>query len=1291
MTEQRSVVFKAAYWSFEETPDHELYIHIGGLTSKMESVQVRVHNFTPYVYLELPARVNWNKDRGNKLFEYLTKRLKTEGPLQHKLLMKKKLHYLRDTMCMFLTFRTANLTRKFSRMCATSRDMHIPGLGTFGPGDFKVHEDNIDPVIKFTATRKLSLAGWIKVKESTELLEEGLDTEDQKFTSCDIDMEADWNDVNPVKLKDKVFTFPKYCSFDIECYSFNPNSKLPNPSTRENVVFQISMVFGRIGGGHDVERKVLLTLFDPLDIEGVDMIRCPGEKDLLLEFTRVVNEEDPDIFIGYNIMKFDWNYMIERVELLGIRTAFTKMSRLLGEKAEVKTQKWTSSAYGEQEFRYLDCHGRTNVDVLLEVERNFKLPKYSLDLVSERFLGENKEDISARQLFMLYQLTDEIYPSIRELEMVEEDQLAEIKKRVMDIFPLRKTHGVVRELRKEILECDGGEIKDLVRKALHLTGVYCVKDTILPVRLVEKLNLWIVMEEMSNVMNVPVSYLHTRGQQIRVLAQIYRETIPNNIFIPKNTKNDDTRFQGALVAEAHPGDYDNVATLDFASLYPSIIIDKNICYTTILEDDDPTPDEECHVIEWEDHVGCPCDPKRRKVAKEKVLCQKCRYRFRRVRYVFGVGGEVERKHEGLLPRLERRMLSERKAVKKEMSKMEAKLKMQRGKADEGDLQFYRKMGWEIIEAGSMGKHEDMMLEVCVNVLNAQQLALKVAGNSMYGSLGVKNGFIPLIGGAASVTAMGRQLITMSIEKVRKEWKNAKIVYGDTDSAMISFPGENLKRSFELSKEASRVVTHYLKTYSMGVDENYTVMLRDGTEKRLEQVKQKDVDLIENEEHKVRALEYLESPIDLEFENMYGRFLLLTKKRYIAHSVNQKGEIVSTTKKGVVLARRDNCQYLRDTYKLIVDKILDSEGESEVMKVLYDRIDALFTRRIPDTHLIIYMGVKSIVEYAKKKTLSSGVTLFLDANGDPIEDITGPLDPRLVYPNIPQCLLALKMIQRGDDIPPNTRLEFLYLRDRGDHVSDHQGEKAEDYTFYKENKAIYGFAPDYLHYIEKQLSKPVEELLRVKYPKDPIPYIVWEDRVKELIGTLDQLQTFRVANIQVHRREVADTEYKKKGLLAKAAYIVDSSRKNEVNEISYEHNKELVDACKNLLARDVLDRVYKAFGLTKRPRRKPTQIGEKLPLDYDVMLMRDIGRFKRGTLGKVAALREDNTGLKTKYIYDLVVHDQEGQELLISVPRVAFTTYYIRDDNFMKSVLQARSKYREVVVHINQLGNPLVFE
>ena len=54
-------------------------------------------------------------------------------------------------------------------------------------------------------------------------------------------------------------------------------------------------------------------------------------------------------------------------------------------------------------------------------------------------------------------------------------------------------------------------------------AIYCMKDAILPLRLLDKLMCMINYMEMSRVTGVPLSYLLTRGQQIKVISQLLRK------------------------------------------------------------------------------------------------------------------------------------------------------------------------------------------------------------------------------------------------------------------------------------------------------------------------------------------------------------------------------------------------------------------------------------------------------------------------------------------------------------------------------------------------------------------------------------------------------------------------------------------------------------------------------------------------------------------------------------------------------------------------------------------------
>jgi DNA polymerase delta subunit 1 len=118
----------------------------------------------------------------------------------------------------------------------------------------------------------------------------------------------------------------------------------------------------------------------------------------------------------------------------------------------------------------------------------------------------------------------------------------------------------------------------------------------------DKLMCFINYTEMARVTGVPFNYLLSRGQSIKVLSQLFRKALDDGYVIPSlksegmcgcpilsglllNTPiGTDEQYEGATVIEPKKGYYDvPIATLDFSSLYPSIMMAHNLCYTTLLD------------------------------------------------------------------------------------------------------------------------------------------------------------------------------------------------------------------------------------------------------------------------------------------------------------------------------------------------------------------------------------------------------------------------------------------------------------------------------------------------------------------------------------------------------------------------------------------------------------------------------------------------------------------------------------------------------------------------------------
>ena len=161
------------------------------------------------------------------------------------------------------------------------------------------------------------------------------------------------------------------------------------------------------------------------------------------------------------------------------------------------------------------------------VLREHKLRSYSLNSVSAHFLGEQKEDVH--------------YSVISELQ--EKDEFSRSR-----------------------------------------LAVYCIKDADQPLRLMEKLMCLFNLTEMARVTGVPIIFLFTRGQQIKVASQLYRKSRNLDLLIPvERNKSNEGQYEGAVVIEPTKGFYkEPIATLDFASLYPSIMMAHNLCYSTLV-------------------------------------------------------------------------------------------------------------------------------------------------------------------------------------------------------------------------------------------------------------------------------------------------------------------------------------------------------------------------------------------------------------------------------------------------------------------------------------------------------------------------------------------------------------------------------------------------------------------------------------------------------------------------------------------------------------------------------------
>ncbi|AGV01694.1 DNA polymerase delta catalytic subunit [Cannes 8 virus] len=985
----RTCNYKVERWDMEDAKEGlEFYCY--GRTKDGKSVCTRIEEFCPYTYIQLPKKkkISWGKREERLLFEYLKERVCVRsGPpvsftREKKFFLKGKIPV--DTLK--LEFRTLSAMRACAKAMET-RQHRIDGVGIFEAKELRTHEQNIDTYTKFFTHRSINSTGWISVKEKAGKAY-------QKFSKADIEFSCFWKHVAPGDDEGLVST--KKLSFDIEAYSKN-HSAFPDPNMKENVVTHVAWTVSDLDG---TIFKEVLSLGDCLRIPGVLVRNYPTEKRLLAAMIERISEIDPDIIIGYNSLKFDWNYLMIRIKKCGLfQRLCTTLTRIFAVPASEDKMSWKSSAYGTQEFKFLKIPGVSQIDMYIEFERNEKLDKNTLDFVAEKFLGERKKDVSAKELFKVMEIS-------MALEKRGKLGFREMRRALYTSINRKHSTKYLLGFRQKIKSCKNFKALDLlVRGGVTKLADYCVQDTVLPLRLLEKRDVVLNMDMLASVFCVPREYLQTRGQQVKVFSRLYRELQKDNVIVEfrgYDREASNVKFKGATVFDAKIGLWEDILVWDFESLYPSEIISNNIDYTSFCTNDETVPDSDCNVIEWDQHefCGCPLDSKagKKKKKDEEVVCGHFVQRFKKSRVLDD--GTVE---EGVLPRMLRGVLTQRKVVKKMMSDAQ-KL------AD--------------AETDPEKKKE---LTAKVKVFNSTQLALKIAANSGYGALGATQGLAPLVEAAAAVTTAGRQDIQKVVQMILERWPEGTLVYGDTDSCMIHYPGKTPKELIEFGEMVGKEISKHLV-----------------------------------------------APMNLQFEKLCKDFLLFSKKRYYTLIVDKSGKVIATDKKGIILTRRDNCLLARDLFGETVTSIIAKKPQQEILQNVLDRIYLMMARALPDQKYVITKSIKALDEYKNEGKSLSNVAL------------------------------AKKMQSRGEEVIPNTRLEFVFLEVPGAKKGDKilQTEQIEDFTWYLDNKKRLGLRIDTDLYLDKKLMKPIEELLDV-WEKQTVPYEKLCEKIKRLEGEVSE--------------------------------------------------------------------------------------------------------------------------------------------------------------------------------------------
>jgi DNA polymerase elongation subunit (family B) len=521
------------------------------------------------------------------------------------------------------------------------------------------------------------------------------------------------------------------------------------------------------------------------------------EEDVLCAWTDLVQKENPDIIIGYNIFSFDYEFMFRRAQELNCVEAFLKLSRNKDElcatsdyrtgKIEIDKSSITLAS-GTYDLSIIKMNGRLQIDMLNWFRRTENLTSYKLDYVGGHFIGDYvkgfeqlTKDLEPCTRFKTANMTGlqvDSFIHFEEINHSSDYYKGGDKFRVTQVNKLEgwfEIEGHENPQAKAVkwgLAKDDVTPKDIFRmtnegpKARAIIAKYCIQDCNLVQHLFAKVDVVTDLVEMAKLCSVPMSFLIFRGQGIKLTSYVAKKCKEKGVLMPvidKGSKDDG--YEGAIVLEPKCGLYldSPVPVGDFASLYPSSMLSENLCPSSkvwtkiydlannlVAETGEKSKSDGQYVYDnlpGYEYVDITFDTYRYVRKNPKARAEKIKSGYKICRFAQPLKVN-EKEEKAIMPSILQELLKARKDTRKQIPLTS----------------------------------DDFMK----NVLDKRQLAYKVTANSLYGQLGAKTSTFYEPDIAASTTATGRLLLTYAKRVVEECYEDTNI---DTKYGLVNTKAE----------------------------------------------------------------------------------------------------------------------------------------------------------------------------------------------------------------------------------------------------------------------------------------------------------------------------------------------------------------------------------------------------------------------------------------------------------------------------------------------------------------------
>lgn len=510
---------------YDENEEKKIYkyeIRGYGITQTNNSIAIFIHGYMPSLYLKI--KDTWTStdvlNLKSKIMVYLSTR--AQVALLHgecNFIRKKDFYgFNNDKLSNYIEIKVISKNVLYEIKQILSDESLFLNEYKFYDDNIIFYESKVDPLLRFLHETNINPCGWIRISKYEQNI--------PALTRCQLEINVNYKNI----MLDNTLTIScaLIASFDIECTS--EDGEFPKPYRENDAIIQIGTTIYEYGTNKCVD-KFIATLNACAPIKDVTVKSYKTEKQLLIGWAKYIALVDPDILTGYNIFKFDWEYIYERAKMNNCETEILKiLSRHNKKPAKYeKNKKLASSALGDNILNYVDIEGLVHFDLIMVVRRELKLDSYKLDNVAHGLLGMNKLDLAPKEIFSNFRIN---------------------------------TPKSIREI-----------------------AIYCVKDCELVNEIVNKMQIITNNVGMANVCIVPISFLFIRGQGIKVFSLVSKYCNENG-FIIKDLSMDDidkNKYEGAHVHPPIPGIYYKpIAVMDYSSLYPSSMIAENISHDSII-------------------------------------------------------------------------------------------------------------------------------------------------------------------------------------------------------------------------------------------------------------------------------------------------------------------------------------------------------------------------------------------------------------------------------------------------------------------------------------------------------------------------------------------------------------------------------------------------------------------------------------------------------------------------------------------------------------------------------------